>query len=254
MLGRLLTFLFALTLLLQAGSPDSTTSNKPSQKPPNSPRGSVASPQVDNTTPNTTSRLTVARVVDGDTIELSTGEKVRYIGIDTPEVVDPRKPVQCFGVEASNANKSLVLGKEVRLEKDVSETDKYGRLLRYIWVGEKLINEELVRRGFAHSSPYPPDIKYQDRFNTAETQARTENLGLWAGCPSGVTQPTNTVGKTPPDPSCTIKGNISQAGKKIYHLPGGAYYDKTVIDTAAGERWFCSEAEAQAAGWQKSKR
>lgn len=80
----------------------------------------------------------VVRVIDGDTIEIEGGDRVRYIGIDTPETVDPRKPVQCYGQEASNKNKELVEGKTVELEKDVSETDKYGRLLRYVWLGDML--------------------------------------------------------------------------------------------------------------------
>ncbi len=122
---------------------------------------------------------TVLKVVDGDTIKIASGQTVRYIGIDTPETVDPRRPVQCFGNEASDRNKQLVEGKVVNLEKDISETDKYGRLLRYVWIGETLINEQLVREGFAHSSSYPPDIKYQERFKLAEKLARQEKLGLW---------------------------------------------------------------------------
>ena len=91
----------------------------------------------------------VSRIVDGDTIELGTGERVRYIGIDTPETVDPRKEVQCFGKEASAKNKELVEGKEVRLVKDVSDKDKYGRLLRYVYVGDVFVNEKLVSEGYA---------------------------------------------------------------------------------------------------------
>jgi micrococcal nuclease len=127
-----------------------------------------------------TSSATVTRTIDGDTIKLDTGQSVRYIGIDTPETVDPRKPVQCYGKEASERNKQLVEGKTVILEKDISETDRYGRLLRYVWIDDTLVNEQLVREGYAHSSTYPPDIKYQDRFNMAEKLARTEKLGLWA--------------------------------------------------------------------------
>lgn len=121
----------------------------------------------------------VINVVDGDTIKIDTGETVRYIGIDTPESVDPRKPVQCFAKEASAKNEELVLGKIVELEKDISDRDKYGRLLRYIRIGEVLINEVLVREGYAHSYSYPPDIKYQDRFIEAQRLAREEQKGLW---------------------------------------------------------------------------
>jgi len=118
-------------------------------------------------------------VVDGDTIKLESGKILRYIGIDTPETVDPRKPVQCYGKEASAKNKELVEGKEVKLEKDVSEKDKYGRLLRYVWLGDVLVNELLISEGYAQSSSYPPDVKYQDRFIEAQRLAREENKGLW---------------------------------------------------------------------------
>lgn len=123
--------------------------------------------------------VSVKRVVDGDTISLENGKVVRYIGIDTPETVDPRKPVQCFGKEASARNKELVEGQIIGLEKDISETDKYGRLLRYVYKGDVLINELLVREGYAHSSSYPPDIKYQEKFRLAEQEASENTRGLW---------------------------------------------------------------------------
>lgn len=124
----------------------------------------------------------VIRVVDGDTIEIETGEIVRYIGMNTPETVDPRKTVECFGKEASNKNKDLVEGKEVRLVKDVSDKDKYGRLLRYVYVGDIFINLELVKQGYAQVSTFPPDVKYKDEFLKAQREAREKNLGLWNKC------------------------------------------------------------------------
>ena len=130
---------------------------------------------------NDTSAL-VVRVIDGDTIELENGQRVRYIGMDTPESVDQRKTVQCFSKEASNKNTELVLNKQVRLEKDISETDKYGRLLRYVYVGGIFVNDFLVREGYAHASSYPPDIKYRDQFRLAEQNAMEANIGLWSSC------------------------------------------------------------------------
>ncbi len=124
-------------------------------------------------------KVRVVKVIDGDTIKLEDGRVIRYIGVDTPETVHPSKPIQCYGKEASNKNRELVEGKKVEIEKDVSETDKYGRLLRYIWVGDIFVNEYLVREGFAHSFTYPPDVKYQDRFREAERKAREEGKGLW---------------------------------------------------------------------------
>ncbi len=137
---------------------------------------------IDKTKP-TIGLVHVARVVDGDTIEIEGGEHVRYIGMNTPETVDPRRPVQCFGKEASNKNKELVEGKNVRLERDISERDKFGRLLRYIYVGETFVNLALVKEGYAYATSYPPDIKYQDLFRKAQRAARESRRGLWSACP-----------------------------------------------------------------------
>ncbi len=126
----------------------------------------------------------VARVIDGDTIEIDGGKKVRYIGIDTPETVDPRRPVMCFGKEAKSENENMVNGKTVRLVKDVSKTDKYGRLLRYVYVGDVFVNDYLVRRGFAHASTFPPDVKFAEQFVAAQKEARENNRGLWGSCPN----------------------------------------------------------------------
>lgn len=131
----------------------------------------------------------VAKVIDGDTIEIDlSGEvkKIRYIGVDTPETVDPRRPVGCFGKQASDENKRLVEGRSVWLEKDVSDTDKFGRLLRYVYidVDSKLLflNDYLVRNGFARTATFPPDVKYSQRFLEAEKEAREEKRGLWSKC------------------------------------------------------------------------
>ncbi len=124
----------------------------------------------------------VLKVIDGDTIELSDGRKVRYVGMDTPELHHPQKGVQCFGAQAYERNRSLVEGKIVQMEKDVSETDKYGRLLRYIWIDNILINKQLVRDGFAFAKTFPPDVARQDELRSAGTMAQVEKKGLWSGC------------------------------------------------------------------------
>ena len=131
----------------------------------------------------------VIRVIDGDTIEIEGGQKIRYIGINAPESVAPGKPLGCYGRESSAKNKELVEGKMVKLEKDVSETDKYNRLLRYVYVenpelvsGSLFVNDSLVREGFARVSTYPPDVKYQKMFLESEKYARQNNLGLWGKC------------------------------------------------------------------------
>lgn len=131
----------------------------------------------------------VRKVVDGDTIEVEDRagrKKVRYIGIDTPETVDPRRPVGCFGKRASDENKKLVEYGTVFLEKDISDTDKYGRLLRYVYIerdGAKVfVNDYLVRNGFAFARTFPPDIRYESQFRAAEREAREKNFGLWSEC------------------------------------------------------------------------
>ena len=120
---------------------------------------------------------TVTRVIDGDTIIIDTGQKIRYIGIDTPEVYPQTED---YGMEAWQANRRLVEGKEVRLERDVSETDKYGRLLRYVYIEDTLVNAELVRLGLAEARAYPPDTKYQTTLEQMEREARQAGRGMWA--------------------------------------------------------------------------
>ena len=214
--------------------------------------------------PDGTTPATVIRVVDGDTIEVEIdGEtrKVRYIGIDTPETVDPRRPVGCFGEEASAANEALVEGRIVGLEEDVSDTDSFGRLLRYVWLNsQEMINAMLVREGYAQASAYPPDVRYQELFNGLEAEARSAERGLWgpvcletSSPPSG--SPAAGACAYSGTSEAVIKGNIStSSGEKIYHVPGGGFYEQTVIDEAAGERWFCTQSEAVAAGWRFSLR
>jgi len=128
----------------------------------------------------------VLRAVDGDTVEvMRQGQRtrVRYIGINTPESVTPDRPIECFGKEASERNRQLVEGREVRLERDVSETDRFGRLLRYVWVTDDLINAHLVEEGYAEVSTFPPDVRYHNLFVSLERSAREEHRGLWAACP-----------------------------------------------------------------------
>ena len=132
-------------------------------------------------------KVLVTKVVDGDTIEIESNKNVRLIGIDTPETVDPRRPVGCFGKEASNETKSLLEGNEVILQKDVSDTDKYGRLLRLVFLplgdGQMLfVNDYLVREGFATVYTYPPDIKFDEQLRQAEREAKEKRRGLWGRC------------------------------------------------------------------------
>jgi micrococcal nuclease len=120
-----------------------------------------------------TSAFTVKEVVDGDTIILLDKSRIRFIGINAPEYG------MYFFEEASEAMEAMVSGKEVNLEKDISEKDKYGRLLRYVYVENLFVNLEMLKRGFANVYTYPPDVKHNDEFLKAERYARENNLGLW---------------------------------------------------------------------------
>jgi len=151
----------------------------------------VAGPSAQPTptaTSNATENVTFteaecSRVIDGDTIEVSiAGETytVRYIGVDTPELDDSRPEYRALAEEATQANQDLVEGKIVRLEKDVSESDRYGRLLRYVFVGYNFVNAELVSGGYAWAKSYPPDTKYDALFHDLESEAENEGLGVWS--------------------------------------------------------------------------
>jgi micrococcal nuclease len=186
---RILSPLFAVVFLATALTSCACASGTaPTSPPPPTP---TPLPATDTPQPTGASERTEAQVVDvvdGDTIKVSIDGQVytvRYIGIDTPETVDPAKPVQWMGPEASAANRALVEAKTVYLEKDVSETDRYGRLLRYVYLPDgTFVNAELVRLGYAQPSTYPPDVKYQDLFRQIEQEAREAGVGLWGPTPT----------------------------------------------------------------------
>lgn len=127
----------------------------------------------------------VVKAVDGDTITVSlngTQEKVRIIGINTPESVDPRRGVQCFGKEAARFTEETLQGQTVTLETDPSQSDrdKYGRMLRYVWIGDIDFGKLLISSGFAHEYTYGDPHKYQKEYQEAENEARINKKGLWA--------------------------------------------------------------------------
>jgi micrococcal nuclease len=155
----------------------------------------------------------VVSVVDGDTVKLSidgTTQTIRLIGLDTPETVDPRKPVQCFGKEASNKAKELLTGRSVRLEVDASQgtLDKYGRTLGYIFRDDGLFyNKHMIEQGFAHEYTYNIPYKYQSEFKAAEKSARENQRGLWSPdtC-NGDTTSASGSSETQADPATTSSG------------------------------------------------
>ena len=149
---------------------------KPSHTPSATPDAVLLAPRT----------ATVLRVVDGDTILVRDSgghtERVRYIGVDTPESVKPNTPVQCYGHEASNYNKSLVQGRTVRLVPDSEPVDKYGRSLAYVYADGKLVQSELLTGGYARTLEIPPNTSRAAQFAKLEDVAIRTNKGLWRDC------------------------------------------------------------------------
>lgn len=171
---------------------------------------------------NNESVFKVIKVIDGDTIVVEGGEIVRYIGIDTPEI--NKENNNCFAQEAWDMNRELVEGKKVKLKKDVSERDKYGRLLRYVWVDDLFINEYLVRNGYASASTFPPDVKYANDFLEFQKQAKEENIGLWNSCQvNGIICSVNVY-------DCS-DFETNQEAQSIYDSCGGADNDIHQLDS-----------------------
>lgn len=169
---EILLLILGIGFLLFFNSGSSLKNLKPNLKNQNT-------ENTQNTEKNT---YKVVRVIDGDTIEIETGETVRYIGIDTPEKDSEITKAECFNKESTNFNKSLVLGKEVSLKKDKGNTDKYGRLLRYVYVGDTFVNKELVEKGYALAKSYPPNTSENSTLFSAQDYAKENNLGLWGEC------------------------------------------------------------------------
>lgn len=145
---------------------------------------SVNSETISNENLDLIQNYQVIKVIDGDTIEVFIDgkiEKVRMIGINTPETVDPRRPVQCYGKEASNKLKELLQDRIIRLESDETQDsyDKYNRALRYVFLNEENINKKMVSEGFAFEYTYKKPYKFQKDFKEAERNAQENNIGLW---------------------------------------------------------------------------
>jgi micrococcal nuclease len=152
----------------------------------------------------------VTEVIDGDTFVLSTGEKVRVIGINTPEMSEPG------GIIAKDIATQLLLGKKVQLKRDVRDKDDYDRLLRYVFVGSRFFNAEMVRMGYAESRFYPPDTFYQKQLETLEKTAIQNRRGLW---PFPVFQPPDTSGRAPQETPLQIS-----AGEIVSWRDAARYY------------------------------
>lgn len=197
-----------------------------------------ASPASGGSGGNYDATVTVSRVVDGDTVEISPAidgvNDVRLIGIDTPETVDPGEEVEPYGPESSDFATEELTGQSVGLEFGVERTDQYDRLLAYVYVGEEMFNEILVEEGYAQAYPYEPDTEYEDRFATAQEEAKAPGLGIWGlsldeqcllanhsngigegspGCGSGTAspEPTSSAPPSSEDLDCSDFGSQAEA-------------------------------------------
>lgn len=197
----------------------------------------------------------VTKVVDGDTLIVEDGVRVRLLGIDAPE------SEECFGEEAKKELARLVLGQKVLLEKDQTAVDDYDRLLRYVIlrnenpeVDDVFVNKKMVRGGYAKSVYVKPNRRYLSQLQGAESSAKEEKVGMWEVCEmkEGAINPDLEQDSPPFSDECVIKGNISKSYTKDYFLPGCPNYKRVKIDQRKGEKWFCTEEEAQAEGWQRS--
>ena len=178
----------------------------------------------------------VVRVVDGDTIKVALAGQtfsVRYIGIDAPELGTPD------GVTAREQNSILVSGRTVQLERDVSETDRYGRLLRYVWVDDVMVNAVLVQQGYARAAAYPPDTRYETRFAAEQRDAESAQRGLWATAPRAMQNANLRAG---PGTAYPRVGGVT-AGEALqivardasgswYQLVGGAWIAGELVSNA----------------------
>jgi micrococcal nuclease len=195
----------------------------------------------------------VSSVIDGDTIKINKDQRIRLIGIDAPD------KGECYYHTSTQALKELIEDKVVKLEKDITDKDDYGRLLRYVVLLNKdgddiLVNDYLIRKGFARTMAISPDTKYRDLLSSAQQEAYRNKLGMWGECNYELeNQGAREVDTEPVDPKCTIKGNISEKGYgKTYLVPGCVSYESVKVDTRKGEQYFCSEPEAEDAGFRKA--
>jgi micrococcal nuclease len=186
----------------------------------------------------------VTYVTDGDTIGVGRGwryEKVRFIGVDTPETVHPEKPIEFFGPESSAFTKKQLLGEGVYLEFEPStQYDDYGRLLAYVFlIDGTLFNAELIKQGYARVIA-PSRFRYYEEFRNYEQEAMAAGLGIWSVKTKTLQVPSEVSGKI-----------IGNKRSKIYHLPGQASYGRIKGENRV---YFDTEDEALKAGYRKAKR
>lgn len=189
---------------------------------------------------DTFKKNTVVDVVDGDTFQLGSGKRVRLIGVDAPEYD------RCGGKEARRRLTELILNKVVFLKEEKKET--FGRSLALVYQGNRLINKIILEEGWGRTD-YRKNSQ-RDALTSAFHKAQENKLGIWSSlCRESSGQHSQEVGEN----GCLIKGNIDKnTYKKYYHLPGCRQYNQIVIEKDIGERYFCTESEASAAGFTKA--
>lgn len=225
--------------------------------------------------------VTLDRAVDGDTLKVmyeGKSQSVRLLLVDTPETSHPKLGVQPLGQEAKQYTKQVLeKAKKIELEFDIGPNrDKYSRLLAYVYADGVMLQESLLKKGYARVAYiYPPNVRYVDEFETIQNKSKKQALGIWkyenyaqddGFHPSEFQEDSNTTtsnstttsgtassngnstSSTPPNNTCTIKGNINSKGEKIYHTTESRNYKST-----NPEAWFCTEAEAIAAGYRAPK-
>jgi len=198
----------------------------------------------------------VVKVIDGDTIEVENKVRIRLLGIDAPESND------CYGPESTAFATLLLENKQINLRKDISGSDQYDRLLRYVFLpsassseSDIFVQQELVRQGYAVTDARAPDNQYRDLLASAQRQAKDNQRGMWATCDmTEEVSDRREIDTDPIDPACTIKGNISEkAYGRNYFTEGCPNYNRIKIDTRKGEAYFCSAEEAEASGFTRSE-
>ena len=236
--------------------------------------------------------VTVSRVVDGDTVEISPSingiEDVRLIGVDTPETVDPEEEVEPYGPEASDFATSELTGERVDLEFGQEKFDDYHRLLAYVYIDGQMFNEELVEQGYAQAYPYEPNTEYADRFEEAQQEARASGLGIWglslqeqcqlanhgngigegsSGCEDAADGSASATSSATASTTASAEPSGGVAPISEQDCPPGApikgndsssgeliYHTRSsaTYDATYPEECFATEAAAQAAGYRKA--
>lgn len=192
----------------------------------------------------------IARVIDGDTFDIA-DQRIRLHGIDTPEskqTCQRDSVTWSCGAEATKTLRDLISGSTVNcVERD---RDRYGRMVAVCHAGKVNLNAEIVRLGMALAYR-----RYSNDYVGQEASAKAARRGLWGGRfvpPWEWRRGKRLVTSAANDNNCRIKGNISSKGERIYHMPGGRWYYRTVIAPSKGERWFCTEEDAKAEGWRRA--